>query len=151
VIPAETDIVVEVVRGSFVKRRTDGTIDYVSPLPAPFHYGSVPGTVGPDGDPHDVVLLGDARRRGDRIRAPVWGVVRLLDDGQADDKLVCSPHRPSAAEWALVRVFFRVWVVAKRARALGVQSVPAVLIDGRLADCCQGRGPDAQTLRDALA
>jgi inorganic pyrophosphatase len=118
VIPSETDIVVEVVRGSFVKRRSDGTVDYASPIPAPFHYGSVPGTRGEDGDPLDVVLLGPSRRRGDRLRAPVWGMVRLMDDGRVDDKLVCSPHPPTAAEWALVHAFFRVWVVAKRARAL---------------------------------
>lgn len=36
--------------------------------------------------------------------------------------------------------------VAKRARALGVKSVPAVAIDGVLADCCIGRGIDRDTL-----
>ncbi len=116
--PPETDIIVEVVRGSVVKRRADGTIDYVSPIPAPFHYGSVPGTAGADGDPVDVVLLGPPRTRGELVRAPGWGVGHLLDDGQPDDKLVCSPRPPTAAEWALVHAFFRVWVVAKRARAL---------------------------------
>lgn len=39
--------------------------------------------------------------------------------------------------------------VAARAADLGVKSVPAVVIDGRLADCCTGRGPDAQTLQAA--
>jgi hypothetical protein len=39
--------------------------------------------------------------------------------------------------------------VAERARALGVRSVPAVVIDGKLADCCQGRGPDEAVLRAA--
>ncbi len=39
--------------------------------------------------------------------------------------------------------------VAQRAKGLGVRSVPAVVVDGRLADCCQGRGPDAATLRAA--
>jgi glutaredoxin 3 len=28
--------------------------------------------------------------------------------------------------------------VANRAKNLGVQSVPAVVIDGKLADCCRG-------------
>jgi glutaredoxin 3 len=37
--------------------------------------------------------------------------------------------------------------VASRAKSLGVHSVPAVVIDGTLADCCAGRGPDEQTLR----
>ena len=37
--------------------------------------------------------------------------------------------------------------VAARATQLGVRSLPAVVIDGRLADCCAGRGPDEASLR----
>jgi glutaredoxin len=37
--------------------------------------------------------------------------------------------------------------VARRAKDLGIRSVPAVVIDGKLADCCTGRGPDEATLR----
>lgn len=39
--------------------------------------------------------------------------------------------------------------VAKRAKDLGIQSVPAVVIDGKLADCCAGRGPSEDALRAA--
>jgi len=39
--------------------------------------------------------------------------------------------------------------VARRAKTLGVRSVPAVAIDGRLADCCAGRGIDEASLRAA--
>lgn len=39
--------------------------------------------------------------------------------------------------------------VAARAKDLGVRSVPAVAIDGKLADCCAGRGPDMKVLRSA--
>lgn len=39
--------------------------------------------------------------------------------------------------------------VAGRAKTLGIQSVPAVVIDGKLADCCTGRSPDEITLRAA--
>ncbi len=39
--------------------------------------------------------------------------------------------------------------VAKRAKELGIRSVPSVVIDGKLADCCAGRGPDETTLRVA--
>ena len=38
---------------------------------------------------------------------------------------------------------------AARAQSLGVRSVPAVAIDGKLAACCTGRGPDEATLRAA--
>ena len=39
--------------------------------------------------------------------------------------------------------------VASRARGLGIRSVPAIVIDGKLADCCAGRGPDEAALRAA--
>jgi hypothetical protein len=39
--------------------------------------------------------------------------------------------------------------VASRAKSLGVRSVPAVVIDGKLPDCCTGRGPQEATLRAA--
>ena len=39
--------------------------------------------------------------------------------------------------------------VADRAKRLGVRSVPAIVIDGKLADCCAGRGPDEATLKAA--
>ena len=39
--------------------------------------------------------------------------------------------------------------VAKRARNLGVHSVPAVAIDGQLASCCLGGGVEEEALRAA--
>jgi glutaredoxin 3 len=39
--------------------------------------------------------------------------------------------------------------VAERAKQLGIHSVPAVVIDGKLADCCSNRGPRAETLKAA--
>lgn len=37
--------------------------------------------------------------------------------------------------------------VAARAQGYGIRSVPAVVIDGKLAFCCDGRGPEASALR----
>jgi glutaredoxin len=39
--------------------------------------------------------------------------------------------------------------VASRAKGLGIRSVPVVVIDGKLPDCCAGRGPDESVLRAA--
>jgi Glutaredoxin and related proteins len=39
--------------------------------------------------------------------------------------------------------------VASRAKSLGIRSVPAVVIDDQVADCCAGRGPDETTLRSS--
>ena len=38
---------------------------------------------------------------------------------------------------------------ARRASALGVRSLPAIAIGGKLADCCGDRGPDEAVLRAA--
>jgi glutaredoxin len=39
--------------------------------------------------------------------------------------------------------------IATRAKQHGIRSVPAVVIDDNLADCCAGRGVDEYTLRAA--
>ena len=39
---------------------------------------------------------------------------------------------------------------ASKAKHYGVRTVPAVVIDGKLASCCTGRGPDEGILRAAL-
>ena len=41
--------------------------------------------------------------------------------------------------------------VATKVKGYGVRSVPAVVIDGKLASCCAGRGPDENVLKSALA
>jgi glutaredoxin 3 len=40
--------------------------------------------------------------------------------------------------------------VLARAEELGIRSVPAVAIDGKLASCCAGRGVDIQVLKNEL-
>ena len=40
--------------------------------------------------------------------------------------------------------------VAARAKQHGIKSVPSVVVDGKLADCCAGRGPDEKILRRAI-
>jgi glutaredoxin 3 len=39
--------------------------------------------------------------------------------------------------------------VERRAKELGVRSVPTVAVDGKLAGCCAGRGPTEKVLRAA--
>lgn len=41
--------------------------------------------------------------------------------------------------------------VATKAKSYGVRTVPAVVIDGKLASCCAGRGPEEHVLKSALA
>lgn len=39
--------------------------------------------------------------------------------------------------------------VAARAKALGIRALPAVVVDGELAECCAGAGVDEAALRAA--
>ncbi len=39
--------------------------------------------------------------------------------------------------------------IARLAKAMGIRTLPAVVIDGTLAACCQGQGPNEATLRAA--
>lgn len=39
--------------------------------------------------------------------------------------------------------------VAARAASLSIRSIPAVVVDGRLLDCCAGRGVSRESLRAA--
>ena len=40
-------------------------------------------------------------------------------------------------------------IISQRAKSLGIHRVPAVVIDGKLADCCAVSAPDEQSLRAA--
>ena len=93
------DVVIEVPRGSFVKRGSTGHVDFVSPLPCPFNYGAVPAYIGLEGDLLDALVLGPRLPLGSRVRVEAWGAVILTDRGMTDHKLVCSsrPVRDSQA------------------------------------------------------
>jgi inorganic pyrophosphatase len=65
-------------------------VDY---LGYPGNYGSIPGTalpkeLGGDGDPLDVIVLGQAVPRGEIVDVRVIGVLKMLDGGEQDDKLI---------------------------------------------------------------
>ena len=111
--PPELDVVIEIPRGSFLKRGSTGHVDFISPLPCPFNYGAVPGLLGLEDDLLDAVVLGPRLPLGTRIRVKAWGAVVLTDRGMTDDKLICSarPLRPS--ERRSVLRFFRFYAKCK--------------------------------------
>lgn len=111
--PPEVEVVIEVPRGSCLKRGASGRIDFVSPLPCPYNYGAVPTHLGLEGDLLDALVLGPRLRRGARVRVKVWGAVTLRDRGMVDDKLICSAHRPSPAELRRVLRFFAFYARCK--------------------------------------
>ena len=117
-VPPRVEVVIEIPRGSFVKRGSTGHVDFISPLPCPFNYGSVPDLVGLEGDLLDALVLGSRLRLGTRITVAAWGAVTLTDRGMADDKLVCSDKPLRASQRRDVLRFFRFY-----ARCKGVLNV----------------------------
>src|SRR5438132_7469066 len=96
--PPEVEVVIEVPRGSFLKRGSTGHVDFISPLPCPFNYGSVPDYLGLEGDLLDALVLGPRLSLGTRLRVKAWGAVTLTDRGMTDDKLICSNRPVNPAE-----------------------------------------------------
>ena len=107
----------EVPRGSRVKRAADGSIDFLSPVASPFNYGSVPDLPSPDGEPLDAVVLGPPLPAGHRQQWAVHGVVRFVDEGLRDDKLVCGDAPPDAEDLRRLNSFFTRYARLKGARA----------------------------------
>ena len=62
-------------------------------LPYPANYGMIPKTLSPeeiggDGDPLDILLLGEAVPRGAYVKGKLVGVTYMKDHGETDDKLI---------------------------------------------------------------
>ncbi len=59
----------------------------------PGNYGMIPKTLlseenGGDGDPLDILVLGEAAKRGEILECKIIGVLYLKDRGEQDDKLI---------------------------------------------------------------
>jgi len=111
--PPEIEVVIEVPRGSFIKRGSTGRIDFVSPLPCPFNYGCVPLYVGMEGDLLDALVLGPRLSVGARLRVKAWGAITLTDRGMQDDKLVCSDRAVTPSQRRDVLRFFHFYAKCK--------------------------------------
>jgi len=113
-LPREPEVLIESPRWSLIRLRSDGSIDFISPLPCPFNYGCIPEVSSGDGDPLDVVVLGPRLRRGQRVRVPVVGVIGFLDAGCSDPKVVCSARPPGWLARTGLLTFFRLYALFKR-------------------------------------
>ena len=64
-------------------------------FPYLFNYGMVPQTLGGDGDPLDILVLGEPLHRGTVLPVRVIGVLKTLDKGEVDDKIISvNPRDP---------------------------------------------------------
>jgi inorganic pyrophosphatase len=92
--------VVEIPQGDVKKFETDTTTGRlfwelkknkprkVAYLGYPANYGMVPRTLGWDGDPLDVLVIGAPQLRGAVPAVKLVGVMRMVDGGDLDDKLL---------------------------------------------------------------
>jgi inorganic pyrophosphatase len=110
---AIVDVVIEVPRGSFLKRGSNNHVDFVSPMPCPYNYGSVPTHIGLEGDLLDALVLGPRLPLRTTVRVTAWGAVTVMDRGMVDDKLICSGTRLTSAERKAVLRFFRIYAMCK--------------------------------------
>lgn len=61
-------------------------------LAYPFNYGMIPQTKSGDGDPVDIVVLGNRLEQGSVRKARVIGSLQLIDKGEVDYKILAVPE-----------------------------------------------------------
>lgn len=96
---SEINVVVEIPTGSNLKIEWDRELacfklDRVEPMAfaKPCNYGFIPQTLDEDGDELDVLLITDQPlTTGVVVNARVLGVMKFVDSGEVDDKIICVP------------------------------------------------------------
>ena len=96
--PEEVLLAVEIPAGSFIKYEiNDEGLVFVDrfqsmPVAYPANYGSMPRTLAGDGDPLDaLVLTREPLHPGVLVKFRPIGVLRMLDDGEHDEKIIGVP------------------------------------------------------------
>lgn len=95
----EINVVIEIPTGSNHKIEWDRKhacfmLDRVEPMifAKPCNYGFIPQTLDEDGDELDVLMITDQPlTTGIWMKAKVLGVMKFVDDGEVDDKIICVP------------------------------------------------------------
>lgn len=97
--PEEINVIIEIRKGERNKYEVDKDtgrlfLDRVNGTTQgyPADYGYVPNTLCDDGDPLDALLVIDESvPHGVVVPARAVGVLYMIDDGEADEKLICVP------------------------------------------------------------
>jgi len=90
---------IEIPQGSITKYEIDPDTGFVMvdryvsmPTAYPINYGSIPSSLGGDGDPLDVlVYTREPIAPGAFIKVRPIGVLRMIDGGESDDKVLAVP------------------------------------------------------------
>lgn len=97
--PDEINTVIEIPAGSFTKYETDVDTGFIivdrfqsMPVVYPANYGSITRTSAEDGDPLDVIVYTrEPLHPGVIIKVRPIGVMKMIDGGDIDDKIVAVP------------------------------------------------------------
>lgn len=57
----------------------------------PANYGFIPQTLDEDNDPLDVLVISEPLQTGTYMKAKILGVMKFIDDGEVDDKIIAVP------------------------------------------------------------
>jgi len=95
--PDVFNCVIEIPMGSKIKYELDKAtsllyVDRIlsSSVVYPTNYGFIPQTLGEDNDPLDVIVfMQTAVAPNSFLRCKPIGVMRMIDEGEADDKIIC--------------------------------------------------------------
>jgi inorganic pyrophosphatase len=112
-LPPRVEVVIEIPRGSFLKRGNAGHVDFVSPFPCPYNYGSIHQYIGGEGDFLDAVVLGPRLAIGSKVHVNAYGAVGLSERFMYDDKLICANSPITAADQRRLLLFFNVYAFCK--------------------------------------
>ena len=111
--PPSVEVVIEIPRGSFLRRGGDGHVAFVSPIPCPYNYGSIHQYIGGEGDFLDAIVLGPRLAEGSRVLVNAYGAVGLSERSMYDDKLICAAQPINSDDRRKVLLFFRLYAFCK--------------------------------------
>jgi len=79
--------------GQIVQDVENGLPRKIKYIGYPGNYGMIPRTLlsindGGDGDPLDVIVLGEQLQKGSIVEIKLIGILKMLDNGEIDDKLI---------------------------------------------------------------
>jgi inorganic pyrophosphatase len=149
--PSEFFMVVEIPAGSFTKYEIEAETGLVivdrfqqMPVVYPANYGSVASSLGGDGDPLDaLVLTREPVTPGALIRVRAIGVLRMIDGGEPDEKLITVPVSKVDPTYDTIRSIADLPEI-ERQRIAAFFAVYKSLPEGRKAVELQGFGDAAE-------